>query len=183
MTALCRGILEELPGEVTASVHPEHWRDTPERMAKHFSSIFWGCHHDPAKDLKVFTDGVSVDQIVLVQDIEFVSWCSHHVLPFFGHVDFAYIPSNGVVGLSKIPRMISVLAARPQIQEHFTQQIADVFADAVKPLGIAVRVRASHTCVMARGVALRDAVMQTAVMQGVFRDKPEARAEFLAMVK
>lgn len=182
MKSLCTGILAQLPKGTLDTIDIEHWRETPDRMAKHFESIFWGCQHDPAKGLKLFDDSQDIDQIILVENIEFVSWCAHHFLPFFGTVDFGYIPGKGVVGLSKIPRMIGVLAARPQLQEHFTQQVADCFNDAVLPVGVAVRVRATHTCVMTRGVVLRDAQMQTSVMRGAFRNKPEARAEFFSMV-
>ena len=180
MESLCLGILSHLKGAMD-TIDVEHWKDTPSRMAKHYEAMFWGAAHDPGDVLKTFEE-TEADQIILVEGIEYVSWCSHHLLPFMGTVDFAYIPDGRIVGLSKIPRMVQILAARPQVQERLTQQIAGAFQEVVKPKGVAVLMKGAHTCMMARGVEQRAARMKTSVMLGAFRDKEAARNEFFSMV-
>jgi|TARA_Y100000296_G_C5135652_1_gene238028 GTP cyclohydrolase I len=121
------------------------------------------------------------DNPVVVRDIEFFSTCSHHLLPMWGTVDFAYIPDGKLVGLSKIPRMIDKFAKRLQIQEQMTQQIADFFMHMVKPKGVLVRCTAQHFCLQARGVEKQLAEMVTLVSKGVFLTDTGLKHEVLGM--
>ncbi len=118
--------------------------ETPDRVARMYAEIFQGLHQDPAEHLnKLFTQ--KYDEMVLVRDIEFESTCEHHLLPFTGKVHVAYIPNGKVVGLSKIPRMVDVLAKRPQLQERLTEEIAELLMNQLGAKGVAVVVEASHT--------------------------------------
>lgn len=123
------------------------------------------------------------DEIVLVGPIRFISLCEHHLLPFVGTGHIGYIPADGrVVGLSKLPRLLDHFARRPQMQERLTRQVADAFEANVAPLGVGVVLRAQHSCMTLRGARKQEAEMVTSAMRGVFRTKPEARAELMALV-
>jgi GTP cyclohydrolase I len=124
------------------------------------------------------------DEIVLVGPIRFISLCEHHLLPFVGTGHIGYIPADGkVIGLSKLPRLLDHFARRPQMQERLTRQVADAFEEHVKPLGVGVVLRAQHSCLTLRGARKQEAEMVTSAMRGVFRTKPEARAELMALVR
>ena len=123
------------------------------------------------------------DEIVLVGPIRFISLCEHHLLPFVGTGHIGYIPTDGkVVGLSKLPRLLDHFARRPQMQERLTRQVADAFETHVSPLGVGVVLRAQHSCMTLRGARKQEAEMVTSAMRGVFRSKPEARAELMSLV-
>lgn len=123
------------------------------------------------------------DEIVLVGPIRFISLCEHHLLPFVGTGHIGYIPADGkVIGLSKLPRLLDHFARRPQMQERLTRQVADAFEEHVRPLGVGVVLRAQHSCLTLRGARKQEAEMVTSAMRGVFRTKPEARAELMALV-
>jgi GTP cyclohydrolase I len=155
--------------------------DTPRRYLRALQELTAGLGQDPAAPLaKQFDE--SHNEIVCVRGIEFVSLCEHHLLPFVGAIDFAYVPNGKVVGLSKIPRMIEVLARRPQVQERLTTEIATVFESALRPLGVMVVVEGEHSCMRARGVKSKGS-MVTSVVRGCFMEKPEARAEALALMR
>jgi GTP cyclohydrolase I len=121
--------------------------------------------------------------MVIVKDIDFYSMCEHHLLPFFGKCHVAYIPSNKVIGLSKIPRIVDVFSRRLQVQERLTNQIADTIRDIVRPLGVAVVVEATHLCMSMRGVEKQNSFAVTSAMAGVFRDQARTRMEFLELIK
>lgn len=125
---------------------------------------------------------VKFDEIVLVKDIEFFSLCEHHLLPFFGKMHVAYLPSEKVIGLSKIPRIVNMFARRLQVQERLTQEVAEAVAAAVDPRGVAVMCEASHFCMMMRGVEKQHSSTVTSAMLGEFRDNKATRDEFLALV-
>jgi GTP cyclohydrolase IA len=125
---------------------------------------------------------VKFDEMVLVKDIEFFSLCEHHLLPFFGKIHVAYLPTEKVIGLSKIPRIVNMLARRLQVQERLTQEVAEAVADAVDPRGVAVMCEASHFCMMMRGVEKQRSSTVTSAMLGAFRDNKATRDEFLALV-
>jgi GTP cyclohydrolase IA len=137
---------------------------------------------DPAELLAtMFDDAGPSDEMIVVGPIPFTSVCEHHLLPFTGHAWVGYIPnSHGVVGLSKIPRLVHHFARRPQVQERLTRQITDAFDEHVKPLGSACVVTATHSCATMRGVRT-EAPMTTSSLTGVFR-RSEVRAEFLGLV-
>lgn len=155
--------------------------DTPRRYLSALQEMCSGLKADPAKPLsKVFNE--DHDEIVAVCRMPFVSLCEHHLLPFTGIVNFAYLPQGKVVGLSKIPRFIEILSRRPQVQERLTTQIAEEFMKAVDPLGVMVIVMGRHSCMHLRGSRC-PGLMKTSAVRGVFKEKPEARAEALELFK
>ena len=114
---------------------------------------------------------VDYSEMVIVKDIDFYSLCEHHLLPFFGKCHVAYIPSNKVIGLSKIPRLVDVFARRLQVQERLTNQIADTIREKIAPLGVAVVMEATHLCMSMRGVEKQNSFAVTSAMLGAFRDQ------------
>jgi len=123
------------------------------------------------------------DQMILVKDIELYSLCEHHLLPFIGKCHVAYIPTGKVIGLSKIARIVDMYAARLQIQENLTKQIADTVMHAIQPAGVGVIIEAQHLCMMMRGVEKQNSKMTTSMMLGTFRDHDRTRSEFLRLVR
>lgn len=132
---------------------------------------------------KTFTDK-RYDEMVCVHKIPFYSLCEHHMLPFFGEADIAYIPKGGkIVGLSKIPRVLDLYARRLQTQERITSQVADFLWDKLKPKGVAVILRARHMCVEMRGVQKPGTITTSSTMLGVFKTQVNTRQEFLKLIK
>ncbi len=168
----------------TAAGHIDscHLAETPDRVARAFDEYTSGYFEDPETPLKrSFGDELSpYDEMVHISRIPVVSMCAHHIAPIIGRAHFAYIPNGRLVGLSKIPRFISILTRRLQVQEQLTQQIVDTFQKAVAPSGCAVSIRAYHCCMIARGVRQHDAITITTALRGCFKDGALARAEFLA---
>jgi GTP cyclohydrolase IA len=153
--------------------------ETPRRVVDALLEMTAGYKEDPELILsKTFED--DCDEIIILRNIPFNSLCEHHLLPFSGSVDVGYLPGK-VVGLSKLARLVDCFARRLQMQERMTRQIADSIMQYLSAQGAAVVVRASHACMACRGVKKSGAEMVTSRMIGVFRDKPEARAEFLAL--
>ena len=141
----------------------EGLRDTPDRVARMYAEVFDGLHRDPRVHLKkLFTQ--KYDEILLVKDIRLVSFCEHHLLPVVGKAHVAYIPNGKLIGLSKIPRVIDVLARRPQMQERLTEEAADLFMKELDARGVAVVIEASHSCMTIRGVAKPDSTFVTSAM-------------------
>lgn len=156
-------------------------KDTPGRVLRSFKELTAGYDDDAALHLeRTFPD--HADEMVAVAGIDFTSLCEHHLLTFTGTVDLAYIPRADVVGLSKLARVVDVYARRLQVQERMTEQIADAITDALDPLGVGVVVRAKHSCMGCRGVRKPGAVMVTSALRGYMKERPAARAEFLALV-
>jgi GTP cyclohydrolase I len=120
--------------------------------------------------------------MVLVKDITFESMCEHHLLPFMGKAHVAYLPNGKVVGLSKIPRVVEVLARRPQVQERMTEDLAELLMTELDARGVGVILEATHTCMAIRGVRKTDSVTTTSAMRGTFRTNPSTRSELLALV-
>ncbi len=166
------------------AVDPKHLNGTPERLVRMYQDIFWGIHKDAAEALNTSFAQDGLNQMVVVRDVEFTSWCSHHFLPFSGRWHFAYIPDDKIVGLSKIPRMIEILAARPQVQEGLAEDIVGTFQRTVSPRGCAVVLEATHTCMQARGIR-KSGIMRTTALRGLFLD-PESshvKAEFFSAIQ
>jgi GTP cyclohydrolase I len=155
-------------------------RDTPRRVVRALEELTRGRHTDPCSVLStVFEE--RYDELILVDGIAFASLCEHHLLPFTGTATIGYIPNEPrVVGVSKLARLVEVCAARLQVQERLTSEIADAIGKALDCLGVGVVIRARHSCMATRGVR-SPAVMTTSVTLGALRDKPAARAEFLAL--
>ena len=161
----------------------EGLRDTPKRVAKAYEFLTSGYRADIATVLNNALFTVDYSEMVIVKDIDFYSLCEHHLLPFFGKCHVAYIPSNKVIGLSKIPRLVDVFARRLQVQERLTRQIADTIRDKIAPLGVAVVVEATHLCMSMRGVEKQNSFAVTSAMQGAFHDNSRTRMEFLELIK
>lgn len=154
-------------------------RDTPGRVTKALKEMTKGYADDP-KQILARTFEQPYDEVIVVRGIPFTSLCEHHVLPFIGTVDIGYLPGK-VVGLSKLPRLVECFSQRLQLQERMTRQIADAIQLYLEAQGTAVVVKAAHNCMACRGVKKSGVEMVTSCMLGVFREKPEARAEFLSL--
>jgi GTP cyclohydrolase IA len=155
---------------------------TPERCEKALRYLTSGYSADVHQIVNGALFDVKYDEVVIVRDIEFFSMCEHHLLPFFGKLQVAYLPDRKVIGLSKIPRIVDVFARRLQIQERLTQQIAETIQQLVNPRGVAVICEARHFCMMMRGVEKQHSGAITSAMLGAFRNSPETRVELLSLV-
>lgn len=156
---------------------------TPERVAKAMSFITKGYSQDPIDILRSAIFKEEYQQMVLVKDIELFSVCEHHMLPFIGKAHVAYIPNGYITGLSKIARVVECFARRLQVQERLTVQIRDSIQQALNPLGVAVVIEASHTCMQMRGVEKQRSVTTTSAFTGCFLSDPRTRDEFMQLIK
>ncbi len=179
MRDLVRNLLVEL-GE---DPNREGLLNTPQRVERSLQFLTSGYRADIDEVLNGALFTVDYSEMVIVKDIDFYSLCEHHLLPFFGRCHIAYIPSDKVIGLSKIPRMVDVFSRRLQVQERLTNQIAQTIRDKIAPLGVAVVMEATHLCMSMRGVEKQNSVALTSAMLGVFRDNARTRLEFLELVK
>jgi len=162
----------------------EGLKDTPKRVIKSYSELFAGYGVDPKEILSTtFEEVGGYDEMIVLRDIEFTSHCEHHVLPFTGKAHIAYIPSNKVVGLSKLARLVDVYAKRLQIQEKMTAEIASALNDVLQPKGVAVVIEATHMCMTMRGVRKPGSIMQTSQLIGLFKSDPRTRQEFFSLLK
>ena len=157
---------------------------TPDRVVRAYEEFYGGYDEDPAKALdRTFEEVDGYDDIVLVRDIPFASHCEHHMVPFIGKVHVAYFPTDRVVGLSKLGRVVDVFAKRLQTQELMTAQIVSAINDALKPRGVAVLIEAEHLCMTIRGVHKHGSVTVTTQFSGVFRDDPAEQQRFLTLLR
>jgi GTP cyclohydrolase I len=157
--------------------------DTPKRVVKAYEQFFAGYHQDPDEILgTVFEEVEGYDDLVLVKDIDFAAHCEHHMVPFIGKAHIAYYPKGGVVGLSKLARLVEIYARRLQTQETMTAQICDAIINALEPFGVAVMVEAEHMCMSIRGVQKNGASTVTTRFTGRFRE-PAEQVRFLALVR
>lgn len=160
----------------------EGLRKTPERFEKALKFLTSGYNQNVDNVLNGATFSVAYDEMVVVKDIEFFSLCEHHVLPFFGKAHVAYLPTNKVLGLSKIARLVNMFARRLQIQERMTSQIAKAIEEKIAPQGVGVIIEARHLCMQMRGVEKQHGSAVTSAMLGAFRHNKQTRDEFLALV-
>lgn len=152
--------------------------DTPARVLRSWSELFSGYKREEP-ELTSFAD--TYDEMVVSRNIDFMSACEHHMLPFYGKAHVCYIPNGKVVGVSKLTRVVDYFARRLQIQERLTQQIADKIVDALAPRGVGVVLQGTHLCMVARGVKQPSSVMVTSAVRGALRNDPAARSEFLSL--
>jgi GTP cyclohydrolase I len=158
--------------------------ETPARVVKAWDEWFAGYNTDIASLFKTFDDGAeNVDEMVVLTNIPVFSHCEHHLAPFFGVAHVGYIPSGKIVGLSKITRVVDAFSRRLQVQERLTNQIADAMQQYLDPVGVAVVVKAQHTCMSTRGAHVVGVDTITSAMRGVIHDEASARAEFFSLIK
>jgi GTP cyclohydrolase I len=167
---------------VGEDVDREGLKRTPQRVARMYAELLAGMHEDPKEHLQsVFTE--SYDEIVLLRGIPFYSICEHHLMPFIGSAHVAYLPSGGILGVSKLARIVDCFARRLQTQERLTGQIADFIMNSLKPQGVAVVLEASHSCMTIRGIKKPGSVMVTSALRGIFRRDPKSRSEVLGLMR
>lgn len=157
--------------------------DTPKRVAKAFEEWFGGYDHDPEEYLgRTFEEVEGYDEMITLRDIRFESHCEHHLAPIIGRAHVAYLPTNKVVGISKLARVVETYAKRLQVQEKMTAQIANSIQKVLQPKGVAVVIEAAHQCMTTRGVHKTGVSMVTSTMLGEFRRNPLTRREFLSII-
>jgi GTP cyclohydrolase IA len=157
--------------------------DTPSRVVRSYEEFFAGYGQEPREILaRTFSEVQGYDEMIVLKDIRFESYCEHHMVPIIGRAHVAYLPRERVVGISKLARLVDAFAKRLQIQEKMTAQIADTLEEVLQPLGVGVILEAAHQCMSTRGVHKAGASMVTSRMLGTFRDDPSTRREFLAIV-
>ena len=176
-------LIKKLLAELGEDPDREGLRDTPARVANAYKFLTSGYRADIDQVLNNALFTVEYSEMVFVKDIDFFSLCEHHLLPFFGKCHVAYIPSDRVIGLSKIPRLVDVFARRLQVQERLTNQIADTIRDTINPIGVAVVMEAAHLCMSMRGVEKQNSFAVTSAMLGAFREQSRTRMEFLELIK
>ena len=158
--------------------------DTPRRVVKAYEELFRGYGEDAGQALsRVFEDVDGYQDIVLVRDIPFVSHCEHHIAPFFGKANIGYYPRNGVVGLSKLARIVETFARRLQTQEALSAQIVDALDASLDTRGVALLIEAEHTCMSMRGVKKQGVSTVTTQFSGVFRSQPAEQTRFLSLLR
>ena len=161
----------------------EGLHDTPARVARAYREYFRGYLDDPGGHLsRTFGEVGGYDEIVLLRDIPFQSFCEHHMAPIIGHAHIAYLPKDRVVGISKLARVLHGYARRLQVQERLTAEVADCIQLHLEPRGVAVVLDATHSCMSARGVLTSGVTMTTSRMMGVFREDDRSRKEVLALM-
>ena len=158
--------------------------DTPKRVVDAYAEWFEGYQLDPSKELsRTFEDVQGYDDIVMLRDIEVESHCEHHMAPFLGKAYVAYMPTNRVVGISKLAKVVEIFSRRLQTQETMTQQIADAITDSLRPAGVAILIDAAHQCMTTRGVHHRHVSTITTRFTGAFKSDPALTERFLKLAK
>ena len=147
-----------------------------------YDELLSGYHTDSVKMINNALFIVDYNEMVIVKYIDYYSMCEHHMLPFIGKCHIGYIPTDKVIGVSKLARVVDMYARRLQIQENLTVQIADAISEAIQPAGVAVTIEAEHLCMKMRGVEKQNSTMKTSVMLGTFRDSQATRMEYLQLI-
>ncbi|WP_332658469.1 GTP cyclohydrolase I FolE [Brevundimonas sp.] len=158
--------------------------DTPDRVARSYREMFAGYDVDPREYLeRTFEEVGGYDELIVLRDIRFVSVCEHHMLPVIGRAHVAYLPTDRVVGISKLARVVRGYARRLQIQEKMTSEIAKAIQEVLQPQGVGVVIEAEHSCMTLRGVNAPGTSLITSHLTGVLRDDARTREEFLRLVR
>jgi len=158
--------------------------DTPARVARSYRELFAGYETDPHDYLRrTFEEVGGYDELVVLKDIRVVSFCEHHMLPVIGRAHVGYLPTNKVVGISKLARVVQGFARRLQIQEKLTADVAEAIQDILEPAGVGVVIEAEHSCMTLRGVNTPGSTLTTSKLLGVIRDDPRTREEFLRLAR
>ena len=162
----------------------EGLRDTPGRVARSYRELFAGYDTDPREYLRrTFEEVGGYDELVVLKDIPVISFCEHHMLPVVGKAHVGYLPTNRVVGISKLARVVQGFARRLQIQEKLTAEIAEAIQDILQPAGVGVVIEAEHSCMTLRGVNTPGTTLTTSRLLGVIHDDPRTREEFLRLAR
>ena len=158
-------------------------RETPSRVARMYREVFGGVGRD-ASQLVTVVEGADHDEMIMVRDIPLYSFCEHHLIPFSGKAHVAYIPNREqqITGLSKIARVVDLLAKRPQVQERLTTQIAEALDTALSPRGVFVVIEAEHLCMTMRGIKKPGSVTVTSAVRGLFRSDARTRQEAMSHI-
>ncbi|HEX2031642.1 MAG TPA: GTP cyclohydrolase I FolE [Actinomycetota bacterium] len=159
-------------------------KDTPRRVAEMYREVFSGLHEDPDTVVDAVFD-VGHDEMIMVRDIPLYSMCEHHLVPFLGKAHVAYVPGTDgrITGLSKMARLVDLLARRPQVQERLTTQVAEVLERVLQPRGVFVVIEAEHLCMSMRGVKKPGSITVTSAVRGVFKTDARTRAEAMGLIK
>jgi len=175
-------LVKQLLAEIGEDASREGLVETPERVARSFAKLYEGYNEDPKNIITVF-DNEGYNEMLIAKEIDFYSMCEHHMLPFFGKAYVGYIPSDKIIGLSKIPRIVDIFARRLQNQERLTKQVADTLNDLLGPHGVGVVIKAEHLCMKARGVEKQNCEITTSSFTGLFIKDDRTRSEFLQLIK
>ncbi|MBW8040378.1 MAG: GTP cyclohydrolase I FolE [Planctomycetes bacterium] len=166
---------------VGEDIEREGLKETPERVARMYTELLAGMQKDPKEHLRsVFKE--NYEEIVLLRGVPFYSICEHHLMPFIGQANVAYLPSGAILGISKLARIVDCFARRLQAQERLTYQIADFIMNNLKPQGVAVVLEASHSCMTIRGVKKPGSVMVTSALRGIFKRDSKSRSEIMSLM-
>jgi len=158
--------------------------ETPSRVAKAYRQLFSGYEEDPRAYLeKTFEEVGGYDELIVLRDIRVVSFCEHHMLPFTGRAHVGYLPTNRVVGISKLSRVVNAFSRRLQFQEKLTAEIAEAINDILQPAGVGVMIESEHSCMTMRGVNTPGSNLVTSRLMGIVRDDPRTREEFLRLAR
>jgi GTP cyclohydrolase I len=176
-------LIKRLLTELGEDPSREGLANTPKRVEQALRFLTSGYQADVDTVINNALFSVDYSEMVIVKDIDFYSLCEHHLLPFFGKCHIAYIPSQKVIGLSKIPRIVDIFSRRLQVQERLTNQIADIIREKVAPRGVAVVMEGTHLCMSMRGVQKQNSFAVTSAMHGIFRDKARTRMEFHELIR
>ena len=176
VTSIIEGIGED-PGR-------DGMLNTPTRVAEMYAELFMGMNKDPKEELVVDFE-LGHREMVVLKDIPFYSMCEHHLLPFYGVAHVGYIPNDDgrIVGISKLARVVEIIARRPQIQERMTTEVANAIMDGIKADGVAVVVQAEHLCMIMRGIKKPGSNVITSAIRGAFRRRSASRAEFFSLIQ
>ena len=161
----------------------EGLKKTPARVARALAFLTKGYQEDPRDVLKEALFSEEYSEMIVLKDVDFFSLCEHHLLPFYGKAHIAYIPTNKILGLSKIARLFEIYARRLQVQERLTTQVATTLMEEIEPMGVGVVVEAEHLCMRMRGVEKQNSLVVTSAMLGTFRTRLETREEFMTLIR